>query len=103
MLSHNVQVFLSRILKIIDYGKYVITLKAISSAGEVLKQKKIYVEKFYNPHYRGVVSEYDRLGFEPACFSIDGEVCQDDLSHVNNVHTLNNAYEILLYRYTQNL
>lgn len=81
--------------RITDYGKYIITMTAFASDGTILKQKKINIDKFYKPVERGYVSEYERLGFYPECFSIDGEVCTSDLSAARYIQTINNAYEIL--------
>lgn len=79
-----------------DYGKYEITMKAVASDGTILKIYKLNIEKYYRPNYRGMVSYVsDELGFTPPCFSIQGEVCNDDMSKVKLEQTINNAYEIL--------
>ena len=83
-------------VKVMDYGHYTITMKAISPTGEVLEQRKLHIEKYYRPQmYIADISYiYDGIYISP--FSIDCEICQEDMNQAVPTGNSMWAFDVIL-------
>ena len=79
-----------------DYGHYVLTMNALKPNGEVLEQKKIHIEKYYRPKMYLADTSYLFRGININCFSIDCEICQEDMSCVIPSGTPSWAFDVIL-------
>lgn len=94
--NRNIEVRNNKFIKIKDAGRYQINISAKSQSGAVLKKYVLYIDKFHRSDVNEVSYYSDLLGFEPPCFYLGDELCEDDMTLVSLESTCHNAYEIQL-------